>query len=113
MDDWGRRRCACPLQAVHGPLDRRVRRHRNDLVATTGRHGATNLRVFGSVARGEESVGSDIDLLADLPEDMGLFGLIRLRKELGEILGANVDLVPGSDLKPAIREEVEADQVAL
>ncbi len=104
---------AVPSSKLHGPLGRRVRRHRNDLVATAGRRGATNLRVFGSVARGEESAGSDIDLLADLPEDMGLFGFIRLRKELGEILGANVDLVPGSDLKPGIREEVEADQVAL
>jgi predicted nucleotidyltransferase len=44
---------------------------------------------------------------------MGLLGLIRLRKELAEILGANVDLVPAGDLKPGIREAVEADQVPL
>jgi predicted nucleotidyltransferase len=72
-----------------------------------------NLRVFGSVARGEDRAGSYVDLLADLPPGMGLLGLGRVQAELEAILGARVDLVPANDLKPAVRERVEPELVAL
>jgi len=101
------------LESLRGPMGRRVRRLRNELVGAAARHGASNLRVFGSVARGEDTDDSDVDLLVDLPADVGLFGLGRLRKELVEILGADVDLVPGSDLEPGLRSDIEADQVPL
>jgi predicted nucleotidyltransferase len=73
----------------------------------------TNLRVFGSVARGEDRPDSDVDLLVDLPPDMGLLGLGRVQEELEAILGARVDLVPASDLKPAVRARAERELVAL
>ena len=55
------------LGRLSGPVGRRVRRHRHDLVAAAAAHGVQNLRVFGSVARGEDRPDSDVDLLADLP----------------------------------------------
>jgi predicted nucleotidyltransferase len=73
----------------------------------------TNLRVFGSVARGEDRPDSDVDLLVDLPPHMGLLGLGRVQADLEAILGAKVDLVPASDLKPAVRARAERDLVAL
>jgi len=63
------------LRRLSGPIGRRVRRRRRDLVAAAAAHGASNLRVFGSVARGQDKPDSDVDLLADLPPGMGLFGL--------------------------------------
>ena len=60
----------------------------------------TNLRVFGSVARGEDRPDSDVDLLVDLPPDIGLLGLGRVQAELEAILGPKVDLVPASDEQP-------------
>ena len=72
-----------------------------------------NLRVFGSVARGEDRPDSDVDLLADLPPDLGLFGLGRVEAELEAILGSRVDLIPADDLKLGTRERVERDLVAL
>ena len=51
----------------------------------------TNLRVFGSVARGQDRPDSDLDLLADLPPDMGLFGLGRVQADLEAIIGSRVD----------------------
>jgi uncharacterized protein len=91
---------------------RRVRRRRRDLVAAAAAHGLTNLRVFGSVARGQDRPDSDVDLVADLPPGMGLLGLGRVQAELEDILGARVDLVAGT-LKPGVRTRAEHDMVAL
>ncbi|MGH3182176.1 MAG: helix-turn-helix domain-containing protein [Streptosporangiaceae bacterium] len=101
------------LSKLSGPVGRQVRRKRRDLVAVAAAHDVTNLRVFGSVARGEDQPGSDVDLLVDMPPGMGLLGLGRAQAELEAILGARVDLVPASDLKPAVRERAERDLVAL
>jgi uncharacterized protein len=54
-----------------------------------------------------------VDLLADLPPGMSLFGLARLQAELEGIVGARVDLVPAADLKPEVRERASRDLVAL
>ncbi len=64
------------------PMGRRLRRHRRALTTTAGRRGASNLRVFGSVARGDDTEDSDIDLLVDLSPDVGLVGLAGLEREL-------------------------------
>ena len=69
--------------------------------------------MFGSVARGEDRPGSDVDLLADLPPGLSLFGLGRLEAELEGILGTRVDLIPAADLKPAVRARVQRDLIAL
>jgi len=71
------------------------------------------LRVFGSVARGEDGPDSDVDLLADFPPGLSLFGLGRLEADLESILDARVELIPAADLKPGIRERVESDLIAL
>ena len=101
------------LSKLSGPVGRQVRRKRRDLVAAAAAYDVTNLRVFGSVARGEERPDSDVDLLVDLPPDIGLLGLGRVQAELEAILGAKVDLVPAGDLKPAVRARAERDLVAL
>ena len=101
------------LSRLSGPVGRQVRRKRRDLVAAAATHEVTNLRVFGSVARGEDRPDSDVDLLVDLPPHMGLLGLGRVQADLEAILGAKVDLVPASDLKPAVRARAERDLVAL
>jgi hypothetical protein len=73
----------------------------------------TNLRVFGSVARGQEQPGSDIDILADLPPGISLLGLGRVTEDLEAITGTRVDLIPAADLKPGVRTRVEAELVPL
>lgn len=69
--------------------------------------------MFGSVARGTEAPDSDIDLLVDLPEAMSLFTLGRLRRDLEDVVGAHVDLVPANGLRPDVRANVEVDLVPL
>ncbi len=95
------------------PVGRRLRRHRRAVIDCAARRGASNVRVFGSVARGEDTDQSDVDLLVDLSGEVGLIGLSGLAREIGEIVGVDVDVVPADSLKPAIRERVLAEAIPL
>lgn len=88
-----------------------VRRHRGRLRERLGALGAVDIRVFGSVARGEERPGSDVDLLVDLSDDVGAFALLRMRSEAEEILGRPVDIVPAEGLKADVAARVFAEAV--
>jgi len=101
------------LTPLSGPVGRRLRRHRARLLRAAAAHRVSNLRVFGSVARGEDRLDSDVDLLVDLPAGMGLLGLFRLQRDLEEILQASVDVVPSDGLKPEVRANIESELVAL
>jgi hypothetical protein len=101
------------LSGLSGPVGRRVRRRRRELAATAAAYGVRNIRVFGSVARGEDRPDSDVDLLADVPPGMSLLGLGRVEAELQAILGAQINLVPAGTLKPDVAERVERDLVEL
>jgi predicted nucleotidyltransferase/DNA-binding XRE family transcriptional regulator len=96
-----------------GELGRRVRRHRDDIVRIAAAHGASNVRIFGSVARGEERPGSDLDVLIDLEPSSGLFTLMRLERDLEALLGVDVDVIPADSIKPGARADAERDLVAL
>lgn len=96
-----------------GPRHHRIVRDRQRILDAASRHGATNLRLFGSVARGEESDDSDIDILVDLPSGAGLLTLLRLKHDLQEILQGAVDVIPADSLRPDVRERVDVDAVPL
>lgn len=102
-----------PRGLPDSPLGRRLRQHRRAVVACARRHAADNVRVFGSVARGEDTPDSDIDLVVDLAPGTGLFELSALRRELTEILRARVDVAPSDSLRASVRSEVERDAVPL
>jgi len=84
-------------------------------IAAVGREfGARRIRVFASVARGEESADSDIDFLADLPPGYDLFTQrVPLAERLAEITGRKVDLVPEHELNRHLRPYVPAEAVDL
>ena len=71
------------------------------------------MRVFGSVARGQDNDASDIDLLVDLDDGVGLVSLAAMGRELSELLGAKVDVVPVAMIKPSIRDDVVNEAIAL
>lgn len=95
------------------PLGRRLRRRRKAIIEAAGKRRAHNVRVFGSVARGEDTASSDVDLLVDLKKGVGLLDLIGLERDLSELLGVHVDVVPADTLKPRIRARVLAEAVPL
>ena len=71
------------------------------MLAVAARHGMTELRVFGSVARGQDTDNSDLDLLVHIPNGTGLLALGRFTQELEDLLHVPVDVVPDDSLKPA------------
>ena len=80
--------------------------HRDKLLAIAAGHGASNLRVFGSVARGADKEGSDIDLLVDVRQGTSLFDLVGLQQDFEDTLGMKVDLLTEPELHPLIRERL-------
>lgn len=90
-----------------------VRRHKvaiNDLARA---HGAKNIRLFGSVARGEDTSKSDIDFLVNTPEENALSIAISLQVALESLLGCKVDVSPESILKPNVRKAALKEAVAI
>ncbi|MGH8886682.1 MAG: nucleotidyltransferase domain-containing protein [Egibacteraceae bacterium] len=82
-----------------GGLRRLLRERRDDIVAVAERHGARNVRVFGSVARGDHKATSDIDLLVDFDHGRSVFDLLRIEHELTDLLGAPVQVVSSGGLR--------------
>jgi predicted nucleotidyltransferase/DNA-binding XRE family transcriptional regulator len=101
------------LRRLTGPLGVRVCRHRQEIRRITAKYRLTNVRVFGSVARGEETPDSDLDLLVDVGAGVSLLTLARCQHELQSLLKATVDLVPASDLKPRVARSVAAEALPL
>ena len=79
---------------------------RNEIVQIARRHGASNIRVFGSAARSEADENSDIDFLVDLDRGRSLLDLGGLLMDLQTLLGRPVDVVTEKGLRPRIRERV-------
>jgi hypothetical protein len=86
---------------------------REEILRLAQEHRAHNVRVFGSVARGEATETSDIDLLVDFEDGYSLWDQIGLMQDLEELLGRKVDVVRDGDLRERIRPYVMPDIVPL
>lgn len=82
---------------------------KDTVLALARAHGATHVRVFGSVVHGTDQEGSDLDLLVDVEPSVTLFTLSRLEIKLTEILGVPVDVRTPQDLSRHIRAAVVAE----
>jgi len=91
-----------------------LRANRKRIVELANRYGARHLRVFGSVARGEERPDSDIDFLVELPRGYDLFEQrLPLAEKLEELVHRRVELLPEHELNQHIRERVLKEAVEL
>src|SRR5260221_3104403 len=95
------------------PLDELLRTKREDILRIAKNYGAYNVRVFGSVARGEADSESDIDLLVNMEPGRSLLDLCGLLIDLEELFGCNVDVVTEKGLPERIRERVLKEAVTL
>lgn len=86
--------------------DRIVKEKRGEILRVAARYGAHDVRVFGSVARGEDDRESDVDFLVELEARRSLLDLGGLQMELEDLLGCRVDVVTVRGLKARIRERV-------
>jgi uncharacterized protein len=86
---------------------------RDEILRLAAARGARNVRVFGSVARGENDPASDIDFLVDLEPGRSLLDLGRLQRDLERLLVAKVDVVSSRGLRERVRLRVQHDAVPL
>jgi uncharacterized protein len=95
------------------PLEELIQARREDILRTASQHGAYNVRVFGSVARGNADEQSDLDLLVDMEPGRSLFDLGGLLVDLEELLGCPVDIVTEKGLRDRIRSRVLQEAIPL
>lgn len=94
-------------------IDALLKTHREEILAIARRHGASNVRVFGSVARGQASPDSDIDILVDLELGRSLLDHAQLQIDLEALLGRKVDVVTARGLRPRLRDRVLQEAIPL
>lgn len=86
-----------------------IRKVRSEINCIAAAHGAGNVRVFGSVSRGDADDESDLDLLVDMAAGRSLFDLVALSTELEQTLGVDVDVVTEGSLSPYLRDRILAE----
>lgn len=91
----------------------RLRNKRTDVLRLAKSYGARNIRIFGSVARGEADANSDVDFLVELEPGRSLLDLGGLLMDLQELLGCGVDVVTVNGLRERIRQRVLNEAVPL
>lgn len=82
---------------------------RDQVLALAAAHGASAVRVFGSVAKGLDKDGSDLDLLVDLPRGTSLLRIAGLKLEIEDALGVKVDLCTEAELHPDLKTRILAE----
>ncbi len=95
------------------PIDTLITSRREDIRRIAARHGARNIRIFGSRARGDADERSDVDFLVDLEPGRSLFDLGGLQFDLERLLGCDVDVVTEKGLRNRIRSRVVEEAVPL
>ncbi len=94
-------------------IDDLLKGKRDEILRLAEQYGASNVRVFGSVARGEARPDSDIDLLVDFKPDYRLWDKIGLKQDLEDLLGRKVDLVHAAFIRDEIAPTILREAVAL
>lgn len=86
---------------------------REEILQIAARHGASNMRVFGSVVRGQAGEDSDVDVLVHLGEECSLLDHVALMQDLEDLLGCKVDVVEEDSLHRSIRKQILSEAVTL
>jgi len=90
-----------------------LKQHRDEILRLSRQHGACEVRVFGSVARGDAAPGSDLDLLVSLEPGRNLLDLGGLLMTLQRLLGCRVDVMTEASLRGPVRERALREAIPL
>jgi uncharacterized protein len=91
----------------------RLRDRRQEILQHAAEHGARNVRVFGSMVRGDSHTTSDVDLLVEMEPGRSLVDLVGLWQDLEDLLGIQVDVLSEGGVSPHLRERIYAEAVPL
>ena len=94
-------------------IDSVFSQRRHQIIQIASEHGARNIRVFGSRARGDDTADSDLDILVELEPGRTLLDSVAIKQDLGDLLGCQVDVVTEASISPYIREQVLKDATRL
>ena len=86
---------------------------RAEILTLAAKHGASNVRLFGSILRGEDNENSDVDLLVDMQDTRSLFDLIGLQQDLEKILGKKVDVLTENGINRHLRDRILSEAAPL
>jgi uncharacterized protein len=94
-------------------LSQLIQQKRRQVLDIAAGHGALNVRLFGSVARGETTESSDLDLLIEMETGRSLLDIVAIKQDLEELLGCKVDVVTEAAISPYLRDKVLNEAVRL
>lgn len=86
---------------------------RNEILAIAAKHGAANVRIFGSVVRGEDTPDSDVDVLVDMDAGRSLYDLVGLQQDIETLLGRKADVLTEGALSRYLKDRILAEAVPL
>lgn len=90
-----------------------LKQNREKIYKIAEKHGVSNIRVFGSVARGEDKMGSDVDLLAAIESHISLMDLVRLEKSLEKEVGKKVQIISDRAINKHIKQQILSEATIL
>lgn len=90
-----------------------IRERRSEILNRASQHGARNVRIFGSAARGDAGPASDVDLLVEMEPGRSLLDFVGLWQDLEDLLSLKVDLVSEGGISPYLREQILTEAIAL
>ena len=90
-----------------------VQNKRDAILRIATQYGASNVRIFGSIARGEAGPESDVDVLIHLEPGRSLLDIVAIKQELEELLGCNVDVLTEASISPYLRERILLEAIRL
>ncbi len=91
----------------------KLKEYKNDILRIALLHGAKNIKVFGSVARGEENQNSDVDFVVEMGKGKTVLNRIALMQDLKKLLGQEVDVVTYKSLREKIKNDLIRDAIDL
>ena len=94
-------------------LSQLLQQKRRQVLEIAEGHGARNVRLFGSVARGETTATSDLDLLIEMEPGRSLLDIVAIKQDLEELLGCKVDVITEAAISPYLRDKVLHEAVRL
>jgi uncharacterized protein len=94
-------------------IEELIKEKREDILRIAAKYGASNVRIFGSISRGEADDESDLDLLVEMEKGRSLLDHAGLWLKLQELLGCKIDVVSERGIKPRIRDRVLEEAIPL